>query len=124
MAAGAIKKDDRNNRILADAKSQVERLKTSLPQLEQETLATKNGEPEAKLAIAYFTLKNYAKATEAAQRGIDEGSCGARTTSTCCSASRWSKARSRPKRRNAFKAAAAANEQIRGVADLWSSIPT
>ena len=36
MAAGAIKKDDRNNRILADAKSQLERIKTMLPQQEKE----------------------------------------------------------------------------------------
>jgi tetratricopeptide (TPR) repeat protein len=56
MAAGVIKKDDRNNRLLADAKGQVERLKATLAQQEKEAMATKSGELEAKLATAYFSL--------------------------------------------------------------------
>ena len=73
IAAGAIKKDDRNNRLLADAKSQVDRVKATLPQQEAEAKAIQTGEPEAKLATAYFTLKNYAKASEAAQRAVKKG---------------------------------------------------
>jgi hypothetical protein len=73
MANGAIKKDDRNNRLLTDAKSQVERLKATLPQLEKEAPAIATGEPSAKLATAYFTLKNYAKASEAAKSGVTKG---------------------------------------------------
>ncbi len=124
MAAGAIKKDDRNNRLLADAKSQVERLKTGLAQLERETLATKNGEAEAKLAVAYFTLKNYAKATEAGKRGIDEGKLRRPEDLNMLLGIALVESKKPAEARNAFKAAAVANEQIRGVADLWSSIAT
>jgi len=122
MAGGAIKKDDRNNRLLADSKSQVERLKVGLAQLERETLATKNGESEAKLAIAYFTLKNYAKATEAGKRGIDEGKLRRPDDLNMLLGIALMESKKPAEARNAFKAAAEANEKIRGVADLWSSI--
>ena len=122
MAGGAIKKDDRNSRLLADAKSQVDRLKGSLAQLERETLATKNGEAEAKLAIAYFTLKNYAKATEAGKRGIDEGKLRRPDDLNMLLGIALMESKKPAEARNAFKAAAEANEKIRGVADLWSSI--
>ncbi len=121
MAAGAIKKDDRNNRILADAKSQLERVKATLPQQEKEAKATKTGEPEAKLATAYFTLKNYAKATEAAQRGDrPRATSSGLTTSTCCSGISLANSKKTSEAKKAFAAAAAANEKIRGVADLWN----
>jgi tetratricopeptide (TPR) repeat protein len=123
MASGAIKKDDRNNRLLADAKAQVERLKTGLAQLERETMATKNGESEAKLAIAYFTLKNYAKAVEAGKRGIDEGKDKLRRPDdlNMLLGIALMETRKPADAKNAFKAAAAANEKISGIADLWSS---
>jgi tetratricopeptide (TPR) repeat protein len=124
MATGAIKKDDRNNRLLADARSQVERLKSGLAQLERETIATKNGEAEAKLAIAYFTLKNYAKATEAGKRGIDEGKLRRPEDLNMLLGIALVESKKPAEARNAFKAAAVANEQIRGVADLWTSIAT
>ena len=124
MASGAIKKDDRNNRLLADAKSQVERLKAGMAQLERETLATKNGEAEAKLAIAYFTLKNYPKAIEAARRGIDEAKLRRAEDLNMLLGVALVEARKPAEAKAAFKAAVAANQQIRGVADLWSSIAT
>jgi tetratricopeptide (TPR) repeat protein len=127
MAAGAIKKDDRNNRLLQDAKAQVDRLKAGLAQLERETIATKNGDAEARLATAYFTLKNYAKAAEAGKRGIDEGKDGKLRRPedlnmllgiALVEGNRPAEAKS------AFRAAAAANEKIRGIADLWTSMST
>ncbi len=121
MASGAIKKDDRNNRLLADAKSQIERLKAGLAQLERETLATKNGEAEAKLAIVYFTLKNYAKAVEAGKRGIDEGKLRRPDNLNMLLGIALVESKKPSEAKNAFQAAAAANEKIRGVADLWSS---
>ena len=124
MANGAIKKDDRNNRLLADARSQVDRLKQGLAQLEKETVATKNGEAEAKLAVAYFTLKNYAKATEAGKRGVDEGKLRRPEDLNMLLGIALVESKKPAEARNAFKAAAVANEQIRGVADLWSSIAT
>jgi len=124
MATGAIKKDDRNNRLLADAKSQVERLKAGLAQLERETMATKNGEAEAKLAVAYFTLRNYAKASEAGKRGIDEGKLRRPDDLNMLLGIALVESKKPAEARNAFKAASVANEQIRGVADLWTSIAT
>lgn len=122
MATGAIKKDDRNNRLLTDAKSQIDRLKKGLAQLEKETMATKNGEAEAKLAIAYFTLKNYAKAAEAAKRGISEGKLRHPDDLNMLLGIALVESKKPAEAKNAFKAAAAADPKIRGVADLWSSI--
>lgn len=122
MASGSIKKDDRNNRLLADAKTQVEHLKGGLAQLERETMATKNGEAEAKLAIAYFTLKNYAKAVEAGKRAIAEGKLRRADDLNMLLGIALMESKKPAEARNAFKAAVVANEKIRGAADLWSSI--
>lgn len=122
MAGGAIKKDDRNNRLLADSKSQVERLKAGLAQLERETKATRNGEAEAKLAIAYFTLKDYAKAVEAGKRGIDEGKLRRADDLNMLLGIALMETKKPAEAKKAFGAAVVANETIRGVADLWSSI--
>ena len=124
MASGAIKKDDRNNRLLADAKSQVDRLKAGLAQLERETIATKNGDAEAKLAIAYFTLKNYPKAIEAGERGIVEAKLRRPDDLNMLLGVALVASKKPAEAKNAFKAAAAANEKVRGVADLWSSAAT
>jgi tetratricopeptide (TPR) repeat protein len=124
MAGGSIKKDDRNNRLLADARSQVDRLKKGLAQLERETTATKNGEDEAKLATAFFTLKNYAKASEAAKRGISEGRVKRPDDLNMLLGIALIESKKAAEAKTAFKAAAAANEKVRGVADLWSSRAT
>jgi len=124
MASGAIKKDDRNNRLLADAKSQVDHLKASLSQLEKETKATKNGDAEARLATAYFTLKNFSKATEAAKRGISEGRVKRPDDLNMLLGIALVEGKKPAEAKTAFKAAAAANEKTRGVADLWSTTAT
>ncbi len=120
MANGAIKKDDRNNRLLADAKAQVERVKATLPQQEREAIAIAAGEPEAKVATAYFTLKNYAKASEAAKRGVTKGKLRRADDLHMLLGIALFETKKSAEARNAFKAAAAANAKIRGVADLWS----
>ena len=120
MAAGAIKKDERNNKVLADAKSQVDRVKATLPQQEAEAKAIATGEPESKLATAYFTLKNYAKATEAAQRGVTKGKLKRPDNLNMLLGISLANSKKTSQAREAFKAAAAANEKIRGVADLWT----
>ena len=122
MAAGVIKKDERNNRLLADAKSQVDRVKASLTQQEAEAKAIATGEPEAKLATAYFTLKNYAKASEAAQRGVTKGKLRRPDDVNMLLGISLANSKKSTEAKNAFKAAAAANDKIRGVADLWSSM--
>jgi tetratricopeptide (TPR) repeat protein len=124
MSIGAIKKDDRNNRLLVDAKSQIDRLKAGLPQLERETIATKNGDAEAKLAIAYFTLKNYSKAIEAGTRGNEEGKLRRADDLNMLLGIAYVESKKSAEARNAFKKAAASDEKVRGVADLWISLAT
>ena len=122
MAAGAIKKDDRNNRLLQDAKTQVERLKATVAQQEKEALATKTGEPEAKLATAFYTLKNYPKAAEAAQRAVAEGNLKRADDVNMVLGISLANSKKSADAKKAFAAAAAANSKTRGVADLWSSL--
>jgi tetratricopeptide (TPR) repeat protein len=122
MASGAIKKDDRNNRLLQDAKSQVDRLKVTVAQQEKEALATKTGEPEAKLATAFYTLKNYPKAAEAAQRAVAEGNLKRADDVNMVLGISLANSRKSTDAKKAFAAAAAANSKTRGVADLWSSL--
>ncbi len=124
MANGSIKKDDRNNRLLADAKSQVERIKATLVQQEKESQAIAIGEPSAKLATAYFTLKNYAKATEAAKRGVDKGKLRRPDDVNMLLGIALVESKKSAEAKNAFKAAAAANSKISGVADLWTIVAT
>ena len=122
MASGAIKKDDRNNRLLQDAKSQVDRLKATVSQQEKEALATKTGEPEAKLATAFFTLKNYPKASEAAQRAVAEGNLKRADDVNMVLGISLANSKKSADAKKAFAAAAAANSKTRSVADLWSSV--
>jgi hypothetical protein len=122
MSSGAIKKDDRNSRLLADAKSQLERVKASLAQQEAEAKAIATGEPEAKLATAYFTLKNYSKAAEAAKRGVSKGNVRRPDGLNMLLGISLANSKKASEAKNAFKAAAASNQQIKGVADLWSSL--
>jgi len=122
MASGAIKKDDRNNRLLQDAKSQVDRLKVTVSQQEKEALATKTGEPEAKLATAFFTLKNYPKASEAAQRAVAEGNLKRADDVNMVLGISLANSKKSADAKKAFAAAAAANSKTRSVADLWSSV--
>jgi len=122
MANGAIKKDDRNNRLLADAKTQVERVKATLPTMEAEANAIAAGEPSAKVATAYFTLKNYSKASEAAKRGVNKGKLRRPGDLHMLLGVALVESKKGAEAKNAFKAAAVADPKIRSVADLWSSL--
>jgi tetratricopeptide (TPR) repeat protein len=122
MAAGAIKKDERNNKVLADAKSQVDRVKATLPQQEAEAKAIQTGEPEAKLATAYFTLKNYSKASEAAQRAVSKGNLKRADDVNMMLGIALANSKKPAEAKKAFTAAAAANAKTRGVADLWTGV--
>jgi hypothetical protein len=123
MAAGAIKKDDRNNRILADAKSQLERLKTTVVQQEKEAVATKNGENETRLATAFYTLRNYAKAAESAQRAVAEGNSRRPDDASMLLGVALVNLKKPAEAKKAFAAAAAANKgKCKDIANLWSSM--
>jgi hypothetical protein len=122
MSAGAIKKDDRNTRLLQDAKSQVDRLKATLAQQEAEAKAIATGEPSAKLATAYFTLKNYPKASEAARSAVSKGNLKRADDVNMMLGIALANGKKSAEAKKAFTAAAAANGKTRGVASLWSSL--
>jgi tetratricopeptide (TPR) repeat protein len=122
MAAGAIKKDDRSNRLLTDAKGQVDRLKATLEQQAKEAQAIQAGEPEAKLATAYFTLKNYPKAVEAAQRAVTKGNLKRADDVNMLLGIALTNQKKSADAKKAFTAAGAANAKSKDVAALWSSV--
>lgn len=123
MAAGAIKKDDRNNRILADAKSQLARLKVTVVQQEKEAVATKNGDNETKLATAFYSLKNNAKAAESAQRAVAEGNMRRPDDANMLLGVALVNLKKPADAKKAFAAAAAANNgKCKDIASLWSSM--
>jgi len=122
MAAGAVKKDDRNNKVLADAKGQVERVKSTLVQQEKEAQAIKTGEPDAKLATTYFTLRNYPKAAEAAQRAVTKGNLKRADDVHMVLGIALANQKKSADAKKAFTAAGAANTRSKDVANLWSSV--
>lgn len=123
MAAGTVKKDDRNNRILADAKQQVERLKATVAQQEKEAVATKNGENETKLATAFYSLKNYGKAAEAAKRAIAEGNSRRPDDAGMLLGVSLVHLKKAADAKKAFAAAAAMNKgKCKDVANVWSAL--
>jgi tetratricopeptide (TPR) repeat protein len=123
MAAGTIKKDDRNSRILEDAKQQVARLKASVAQQEKEAVATKNGENETKLATAFYTLKSYGKAAEAAQRAIAEGNSRRPDDAGMLLGVSLVHLKKTAEAKKAFAAASAMNKgKCKDVAGIWSAI--
>lgn len=122
MAAGAIKKDERNNKVLADAKGQVDRVKSTLAQQEKEAQAIKTGEPDAKLATTYFTLKNYPKAAEAAQRAVTKGNLKRADDVNMVLGIALANQKKSADAKKAFTAAGAANAKSKDVASLWSSV--
>jgi tetratricopeptide (TPR) repeat protein len=123
MAAGTVKKDDRNNRILADAKQQVERLKATVAQQEKEAVATKNGENETKLATAFYSLKNYGKAAEAAKRAIAEGNSRRPDDAGMLLGVSLVHLKKAADAKKAFAAAAAMNKgKCKDIANVWSAL--
>ncbi len=122
MAAGSIKKDDRNNKILADAKQQAERMKTTIVQQEKEAVATKNGENETKLATGFFTLKNYTKAAESAQRAIAEGNSRRPDDAAMLLGVAQVNLKKAADAKKSFAAAATLNNgKVKDIANLWSA---
>ena len=122
MAAGAIKKDERNNKVLADAKAQLERMKATLAQQEKEARAIATGEPSAKVATAYFSLRNYAKAAELAQGAIAKGNLKRADDVNMVLGIALANQKKSTDAKKAFAAAGAANAKSKDVAGLWSSV--
>lgn len=122
MAAGGIPKDDRNTRLLADAKNQLEGLKTNLGQQEREAKAIADGDPDAKLATTYFTLGDKAKATEAARRAVEKGKLNrADDVQFLLGVALYDQKKTK-EAAAAFAEAAKANPKNANVANLWDDI--
>jgi tetratricopeptide (TPR) repeat protein len=69
----AGKDEQRRKQFLADAEKQAQSDQKSLPALEKEAIATKTGDADAVLGIAYLSYDQYDKAIEALQRGLQKG---------------------------------------------------
>jgi tetratricopeptide (TPR) repeat protein len=122
IAAGGIPKDERNTRLLADAKQQLEGLKATLAQQEREAKAIADGDPDAKLATTYFTLGDKPKAIEAAQRAIQKGKLNrADDVQFLLGVALYDQKKSR-EAVAAFGAAGKANAKNAGIANLWEDV--
>jgi tetratricopeptide (TPR) repeat protein len=122
MAAGGIEKNDRNTRLLGDARQQVESLKTNIGQQEREAKAIADGDSDAKLATTYFTLGDTAKAIETARRALEKGKLNRPDeVQMLLGVSLYDQKKSKDAR-TAFDAASKANPKIAGVANLWDDI--
>ena len=122
MAMGAIKKDNRNQRLLADAQQQVAGLKSSLAQQEREAKAIAAGDPDARLARTYYTLGDYAKAVEAGKRALQKGRLDRPDQVHLLLGVAYVQLKKTTDAQAQFSAAAKANPRLEGVADLWSDI--
>lgn len=73
ISKGAVKlmtPNDRNSKMLAQAKQQTAEDKKLIAQLDKEARGGKNGEADVKVGLAYLGLGDYDKAVEAIQRGL------------------------------------------------------
>jgi len=122
MAAGGIPKDDRNNRLLADSRSQMDKLKAGIAQQEREARAIASGESDARLALTFLTLGDKAKAAEAAQRALQKGKVNRVDSLQFVLGVSLYDQKKTAEARKAFDAAAAANPKAAVVAKLWSQL--
>lgn len=122
ITIGAIKKDNRNERLLADAKQQVTNLKANLGQQEREARAIADGDPDARLAVAYYTIGDYAKASEVGRRAVEKGKLDRPDQVHMLLGVTMMQLKKSAEAQTHFKAAAKANPKIAGVANLWSDV--
>lgn len=65
---------DRNQRLLESAKKQAVTDKASLSKIEKDASASKTGDKDVSLGLAYLSYQQYAKAVESLNRGLTKGS--------------------------------------------------
>lgn len=121
LGNGAIAKDERNQRLLADAKQQIEALRKNIEQQEREARAIPAGDQDARLALSFFTLGNYAKAVEAAQRSLEKGRLTRPDDVQMLLGVALVELKRGREAQAAFKAAGS-SPRLAGVAALWSEI--
>ncbi len=122
LANGAIAKDDRNQRLLADAKQQVDALKKGIDQQEREARAIPAGEQDARLALTFYTLGNYAKAVEAAKRALEKGRVSRPDDVQMLLGVSLVELKRAKEAVPVFQAAEKANPRIAGVAEVWRDV--
>lgn len=122
MASGAIKKDNRNQRLLEDARQQVASLKASLAQQEREAKAIAAGDPDARLARSYYTLGDYAKTVEACKRALQKGRLDRPDQVHMLLGVTLVQLKKSSEAQTHFKSAGKENPQLEGIADLWWDI--
>jgi tetratricopeptide (TPR) repeat protein len=122
MAVGGIPKDDRNNRLVADAKSQLEAVKANIGQQEREAKAIADGDPDARLATSYFTLGDKGKAVEAARRAVEKGKLNREDDVQFLLGVALYDQKKTQEAATAFAAAAKANPANSDIANLWDDI--
>lgn len=122
MTVGGIPKDDRNNRLLTDAKQQLEAMRANIAQQEREAKAIADGDPDAKLATTYFTIGETAKAVEAAQRAIQKGKLNREDDLQMLLGVALYDQKKAKDAKAAFAAAAKANAKNANVANLWDDM--
>jgi tetratricopeptide (TPR) repeat protein len=122
LATGGIPKDERNTRLLADARQQLEGLKANVGQQEREARAIADGDPDAALATTYFTLGDKAKAIEAAQRAIQKGKLNRPDNVQFLLGVALYDQKKAKEAAAAFAAAAKANPKNASIANLWDDI--
>lgn len=67
------KDKERSTRLLNSAKAQADTMKAELPKLEQDARASKSGEADVALGMAYISYGEYDKGIEALRRGLQKG---------------------------------------------------
>jgi len=122
MSVGGIPKDDRNNRLVTDAKSQLEAVKANISQQEREAKAIAAGSPDARLATSYFTIGEKAKAIEAAQRAVQKGKLSREDDVQFLLGVALYDQKKAKEAAAAFAAAAKANPANADIANLWDDI--
>ena len=122
MTTGAIKKDNRNERLLADAKQQVASLKANLGQQEREARAIADGDADARLAAAYYTIGDWAKTLEVGKRAVQKGKLDRPDQVHMMLGVTLMHLKKSAEAKTNFDAAATANPNIKGVANLWSDV--
>lgn len=122
MATGAIKKDNRNERLLADARQQLAVLKANLGQQEREARAIADGDADARLAAAYYTMGDWARTLEAGKRAVQKGKLDRPDQVHMMLGVTLMHLKKSAEAKTNFDAAAKANPNIKGVANLWSDV--
>ena len=75
-----------------------------------------------RLATSFYTLKDYAKAVEAAKRGLGKGRVKRPDAANMLLGIALVESKKGAEAKAAFQAAGAANPSIKSVADLWAAV--